>query len=257
MILSVTPALLTAEAFASELFGTAILMLLGTGVSANLSLPRTKGQQDRGTLAASTFGWGFAVFVGVFVAFRSGAHLNPAVTIGLLVAREPFNSDAGYPIIAPTILNAIIYIAAQLIGAFIGATIAWLVYRQHYDLADEPEKILGTFSTIPAIRSPFQNFLVEAVGTFVLVFWVLVSGPTPEALGPLAVALVVIAIGLGLGGPTGWAINPARDLGARFAHAVVPIPRKGSSDWNYAWVPVLGPLVGGALAGIIGKLWLP
>lgn len=247
--------LLTAEAFASELFGTAILMLIGTGVSANLTLPRTKGQQSRGALAASTFGWGFAVFVGVFVAFRSGAHLNPAVTIGLLVAREPFNSDAAFPIIAPTVLNAAIYIIAQMIGAFIGATLAWLVYRQHYDLADDPEKILGTFSTIPAIRNPLQNFFVEVIATFVLVFWVLVSGPTPEALGPLAVALVVIAIGMGLGGPTGWAINPARDLGARFAHAVAPIPHKGSSDWAYAWIPVVAPLLGGALAGIVGHIW--
>ena len=249
------PTLLTAEAFASELFGTAVLMLIGTGVTANMVLPHTKGR--KGGVFASTMGWGLAVFTGVFVAFRSGAHLNPAVTIGLLVAREPFNSDAGYPIIAPTIPNALIYIIAQLIGAFIGATLAWMVYRQHYDLADNPEEILGTFSTIPAIRNPMQNFIVEAIATFVLVFWVIVSGPTPEALGPLAVALVVVGIGLGLGGPTGWAINPARDLGARFAHAVVPIPHKGGSDWGYAWIPIVAPLVGGALAGIIGKAWLP
>jgi glycerol uptake facilitator protein len=246
--------LLTAEAFASELFGTAILMLIGTGVSANMVLPRTKGH--KGGMLAATFGWGFAVFTGVFVAFRSGAHLNPAVTIGLLVAREPFNTDAAFPNIAPTITNAAIYIIAQLIGAFIGATLAWLVYRHHYDLATNPDKILGTFSTIPTIRNPLQNFIVETIATFVLVFWVLVSGPTPEALGPLAVALVVVGIGLGLGGPTGWAINPARDLGARFAHAVVPIPRKGGSDWSYAWIPVVAPIVGSILAGVVGHIWV-
>lgn len=250
----VAPDLLTADAFASELFGTAVMMMLGTGVVANGLLPRTKGH--RGGTLAMIIGWGLAVYVGVYVAFRSGAHLNPAVTIGLLVAHEPFYLVADIPIIAANIPNALLYITAQLIGAFLGATLGWLLYRPHYDAATDPEIILSTFATSPGIRRINHNFLVEVIATFVLVFWVIVSGPTPDVLGPLAVALVVIAIGLGLGGPTGWAINPARDFGARLAHAVVPIPHKGSSDWSYAWVPIIGPLLGGILAGLAGRAWL-
>jgi len=230
--------------FLHEVLGTAILLLLGVGVVANVILPNTKGNGG-GTLMIN-FAWGFAVFTAVYVAFKSGAHLNPAVTVGLFVAGNDFA-----PGIEPGFGAMLVYFAAQMLGAFIGAVLAWVAYKKHFDLDADPGIKLAVFSTGPAVRSYGWNFATEVIGTFVLVFWILVSGETPAEIGPLGVALVVVVIGASLGGPTGYAINPARDLGPRIAHAVLPIPGKGSSDWSYSWVPVFGPIVGAVLAGLL------
>lgn len=248
------------NAFWSEILGTATLILLGAGVVANVILPRNKGF-DGGWLLIN-FGWGLAVFAGVFTAFKSGAHLNPAVTIGLFAADRPFFAVTGpegriTATIEPTVGNMFIYFAAEMIGAIIGAVIAFLAYKKHFDLEAPPETKLAVFSTGPAVRSYTWNFMTEVIATFVLVFFVVVSGMTPHGIGPLAVALIVVGIGASLGGPTGYAINPARDLGPRIAHALLPIRGKGSSDWAYAWVPVVGPLVGGVLAGLLGRAYAP
>ncbi|QAY69891.1 MIP/aquaporin family protein [Xylanimonas protaetiae] len=238
------------DAFWSEVIGTATLILLGAGVVANVILPKNKGFGPDWLLI--NFGWGFAVFAGVYAAFKSGAHLNPAVTTGLWVADLPFFSgDAGT--IEPTFGHALVYYAGELLGAFIGAILAFLAYKKHFDEDADPGTKLAVFSTGPAIRSYGWNLVTEALGTFVLVFWVIVAGKTPSELGPLAVSLIVVGIGASLGGPTGYAINPARDLGPRIAHFVLPIPGKGSSDWGYSWVPVVGPLVGSVLAGLLGS----
>lgn len=237
------------DAFWSEVIGTATLILLGAGVVANVILPKNKGFGPDWLLI--NFGWGFAVFAGVYAAFKSGAHLNPAVTTGLWVADQPFyKGDAGT--IAPTFGHALVYYAGELVGAFIGAVLAYLAYKKHFDEDADPATKLGVFSTGPAIRSYGWNLITEVLGTFVLVFWVVVNGKTPSQIGPLGVSLIVVGIGASLGGPTGYAINPARDLGPRIAHAVLPIKGKGSSDWSYSWVPVVGPLLGGVLAGLLG-----
>ncbi|MGW6130278.1 MIP/aquaporin family protein [Cellulomonas sp. NPDC055163] len=241
----------------SEVVGTALLILLGAGVVANVILPRNKGF-DGGWLLIN-FGWGLAVFVGVYAAFRSGAHLNPAVTLGLFAAQEPFaTARVGERLVVtvePTFSNMLIYFGAELLGAFIGAVLAYLAYKKHFDEDADPATKLAVFSTGPAIRSYGWNLVTEVLGTFVLVFWIVGSGRTPSGLGPLAVALVVVGIGASLGGPTGYAINPARDLGPRIAHALLPIPGKGSSDWSYAWVPIVGPLLGGLLGGLAGAAY--
>jgi glycerol uptake facilitator protein len=248
----------TLQVFLSEVVGTGLLILLGAGVVANAILPRTKGF-DGGWLMIN-FGWGLAVFVGVYAAFRSGAHLNPAVTIGLFTAQEPFASRTvdGETVatVDPTFANLLVYFAAELLGAFLGAVLAYLAYKKHFDEDADPATKLAVFSTGPAIRSYGWNFVTELLATFVLVFWVVANGMTPSGLGPLAVALVVVGIGASLGGPTGYAINPARDLGPRIAHALLPIRGKGSSDWSYAWVPILGPLAGGVLGGLAGSVYL-
>ncbi len=249
---------LLANAFWSEILGTATLILLGAGVVANVILPKTKGF-DGGWLLIN-FGWGLAVFTAVYVAFKSGAHLNPAVTVGLFVADAPFYSVTGpnglvTVTIEPTVGNMLMYFGAQLIGAIIGAVLAFLAYKGHFDEEAAPETKLAVFATGPALRSYTWNFITEVIATFVLVFFVVASGKTPTGLGPLAVALVVVAIGASLGGPTGYAINPARDLGPRIAHALLPIKGKGSSDWAYSWVPIAGPLVGGVLAGLLGAAY--
>jgi glycerol uptake facilitator protein len=231
--------------FLSEFLGTAILLLLGAGVVANVILPKTKG--FGGGWLLINFGWGLAVFTGVYVAFQSGAHLNPAVTLGIWAAGK----DEFAPGIEVSATNALVYMAAQLLGAAVGAALAFLVYKKHFDEDADPAVKLGVFSTGPELRSKGWNFATEVVATFVLVFWVVISGNTPAEIGPLGVALVVVAIGASLGGPTGYAINPARDLGPRIAHALLPIRGKGSSDWSYAWVPVLGPVVGGVLGGLL------
>lgn len=237
------------QIFLSEMAGTAMLLLLGCGVVANVALAKTKG--NGGGFLMVNFGWGLAVFAGVYVAFASGAHINPAVTLGLLVSGDPFfgGSDV-MPEIPATAGNAVLYIVAQLLGAIIGAVLAWLAYKQHFDDEPDPAAKLGVFSTGPAIRSYGWNFVTEAIATFVLVFVVIMFGNSPSGLGPLAVALLVVGIGASLGGPTGYAINPARNLGPRIAHAILPIKGKGSSDWGYSWVPIAGPAVGGIIAGL-------
>ena len=183
------------------------------------------------------------------------------MTIGLFTAQEPFFSVTGpeglvTATIEPTVGNMFLYFGAQMIGAFIGAVLAFLAYKKHFDEDAPGATKLAVFSTGPEIRSYAWNFVTEVIATFVLVFFVVASGKTPSGLGPLAVALIVVGIGASLGGPTGYAINPARDLGPRIAHAVLPIRGKGSSDWAYAWVPVAGPLVGGVLAGLLGAAWV-
>ncbi|QJU54065.1 MIP/aquaporin family protein [Herbiconiux sp. KACC 21604] len=238
--------------FVSELVGTALLVLLGCGVVANVALVRTKG--FNGGFLMVNIGWGLAVFAGVIVSYASGAHLNPAVTLGLVAnGAETFGSAAtSVPV---NFLSVIAYIGAQMIGAIIGAVFVWLAYKQHFDSEPEAGNKLGVFSTGPAMRSYGWNLVTEIIGTFVLVFVVIgfSGGRQGEgglaALGALPVALLVIGIGASLGGPTGYAINPARDLGPRIAHAILPIKGKGTSDWAYSWVPVAGPIIGGLLAG--------
>jgi glycerol uptake facilitator protein len=208
--------------FLAELVGTAMLVLLGCGVVANVALARTKG--NNGGFLMVNFGWGLAVFAGVTVSYAS---------------------------------------AAQLIGAIIGAVFCWVAYKQHFDAEPDAANKLGVFSTGPAIRSYGWNLVTEIIGTFVLVFVVIGFGGGRQgdgglaALGALPVALLVIGIGASLGGPTGYAINPARDLGPRLAHAFLPIKGKGGSDWSYSWVPVVGPIIGGVLAGLAAIPLLP
>lgn len=236
--------------FLYEIVGTAMLMLLGVGVVANVVLGKTKG--NGGGWLLISFGWGLAVFAGVFVAFKTGAHLNPAVTFGILAS----GAEEYAPGIAVNFGNTIAYLAAEMIGAMIGAVLAWAVYKKHYDEEKEAGNILATFSTGPEIRSYGWNFLTEVIATFVLVFVILLFGGTPHGLGPLAVGLLVLVIGASLGGPTGYAINPARDLGPRIVHALLPIRNKGGSDWAYSWVPIAGPLVGGVIAGLASQAFV-
>lgn len=235
--------------FFSEVFGTALLVLFGVGVVANVLLAKTKGRGADWLLVS--FGWGLAVFVGVFAAWRSGAHLNPAVTLGLLSS----GASEYAPDVPVTVASTLTYLSAEMVGAFIGAVLAWAAYRKHYDAEEDGSTILGTFSTGAEIRSPFWNVVTEVIGTFALVYIILQFGNTPTEVGPLNVALLVVAIGASIGGPTGYAINPARDLGPRIAHALLPIRHKGSSDWGYAWVPVAGPVIGGVLAGLVSRVF--
>ncbi|KQY46141.1 MIP/aquaporin family protein [Cellulomonas sp. Root137] len=238
------------DAFVSEVMGTGMLILLGAGVVANVILPKNKGF-DGGWLLIN-FGWGLAVFAGVYVAYKSGAHLNPAVTMGLWTS----GADEFAPGIPVTAANGFLYVVAQMTGAALGAALAFLAYKKHFDEDADAGVKLAVFSTGPAIRSYAWNFVTEAVATFVLVFVILAFGKTPAELGPLAVALLVVGIGASLGGPTGYAINPARDLGPRIAHALLPIRGKGASDWAYSWVPVLGPFVGGAIGGLVAAWYI-
>lgn len=226
--------------FTYEILGTAMLLLLGCGVVANVALTKTKG--NGGGFLLVNFGWALGVYAGVYVAFPTGAHLNPAVTLSQLMLG---NIDFSH---------AVAYWVAEMAGAFLGAVVCWLAYKQHFDEEPDPANKLGVFSTGPAIRSVPWNLVTEVIGTFVLIFVILVFGGTPTQVGPLAVALLVLAIGASLGGPTGYAINPARDLGPRIAHFVLPIRGKGSSDWGYSWIPVVGPLVGAAIAVLVFKI---
>jgi len=241
--------------------GTAMLLLLGAGVVANTALTKTKGN-GTGFLFVN-FGWGLAVFAGVLVSQASGAHINPAVTLGLAAETLVQGKSVEWGTVG-------IYLVAQLIGAIIGAALAWLAYKQHFDEEPDPATKLGVFSTGPAIRSYGWNLVTEAIGTFVLVFVVIAGGMVSAGnwnggvaavhlgwLNALGVALLVVAIGASLGGPTGYAINPARDLGPRIAHAILPIKGKGDSDWGYSWVPVVGPIIGGVLACITAGVLLP
>lgn len=227
--------------FTGELIGTFLLILLGNGVVANVVLNKTKGQNSGWIVI--TFGWAIAVFVGVFVASKpSGAHINPAVTLAFAMLEKIEWSEVPQ------------YLGGQMVGAMLGAFVMWASYRQHFTATDDVAAKLAAFSTGPAIRNPLQNLISEIIGTFVLVFAVLfIVSPSSSlgALDALPVALLVLGIGLSLGGPTGYAINPARDLGPRIMHAILPLGKKGSSDWGYAWVPVVGPLIGGALAALL------
>ncbi|WP_274556359.1 MIP/aquaporin family protein [Streptomyces spiramyceticus] len=252
----------SSDIFIGEIIGTAVLILLGAGVVAAVVLKRSKAQ-NAGWLAI-TFGWGFAVLTAVYIAGSlSGAHLNPAVTIGIAI------KDGDWK-------NVPVYFAGQLLGAMIGASLVWIAYYGQFhahltdrDIVGDPAEkaiegphdeakshagpVLGIFSTGPEIRNVWQNLATEIIGTLVLVLAVLTQGLNDSGkglgvVGGLMVALVVVGIGLSLGGPTGYAINPARDLGPRIVHALLPLPNKGGSDWSYAWIPVVGPLAGGALA---------
>lgn len=227
-----------------EFIGTAILILLGNGVVANVVLSKTKGHNSGWIVI--TFGWAMAVFVAVFIAApHSGAHLNPAVTIALAVGGK-FNW-ADVPM----------YIAAQFAGAMVGSLLVWLAYKPHFDASADADGKLAVFCTGPAIRKPVSNLLTEITGTFMLLFAALHISGKPEYLGAvdaLPLALLVLAIGLSLGGPTGYAINPARDLGPRIVHALLPIQGKRNSDWGYAWIPVVGPILGGIAAVLLYNL---
>lgn len=237
------------DVFWSETLGTAILILLGAGVVAGVALPKTKS--NAGGWIVVTFGWGLAVFAGVYASYRSGAHLNPAVTAGIW-ASGAAEYAKGVPI---TFASTVAYIAGQMLGAILGATAAFLAYKKHFDEEAPAADKLGVFATGPAIRSYGWNVVTEILATFVLVYVILRFGQNPSGLGPLAVGMLVVGIGLSLGGPTGYAINPARDLGPRIAHAILPIRGKGGSDWSYSWVPVVGPLVGGILAGLLAQVF--
>lgn len=237
--------------FIAEIIGTMLLILLGNGVVANVVLKNTKG--NSGGWIVITMGWGLAVMTGVIVAGPiSGAHLNPAVTVGLAVAGLFPWSSVG------------IYIAGEMIGAALGAFLVWAAYHDHYQKTTDKGLILATFSTGPAERNYGKNFITEVIGTFVLIFVIFyLSGPNFAAseltdvniglgsIGALPVSFLVVAIGLSLGGPTGYAINPARDLGPRIMHALLPIRHKGSSDWAYSWVPIIAPLVGATIAALL------
>ncbi|GGS02020.1 putative glycerol uptake facilitator protein [Streptomyces aureoverticillatus] len=259
----------SSDIFIGETIGTAVLILLGGGVCAAVTLKRSKAK-DAGWLAI-TFGWGFAVLTGAYLAGGvSGAHLNPAVTIGLAVDGGTKWSDVP------------VYLASQLLGAMIGAVLVWATYYGQFQAhLTDPEiikaqpaeeglvdqkaapkagPVLGIFSTGPEIRNVAQNLVTEVIATTVLVLAILTQGLNDGGnglgvLGALITALVVVGIGLSLGGPTGYAINPVRDLGPRIVHSLLPLPNKGGSDWSYAWIPVVGPLFGGALAAYIFKLF--
>jgi glycerol uptake facilitator protein len=223
--------------FLAETIGTAILIILGDGVVAGVLLARSKAQ-NAGWIVI-TFGWGLAVAIAVYaVAGISGAHLNPAVTVAVAI-------NGGI-----TWADSLPYFAGEFLGAFIGAVIVWLHYLPHWEVTEDPGLKLAVFSTGPAIRNTTANLISEIIGTFVLVFGVFAVGGPSAPITPLVVGFLVVAIGLSLGGPTGYAINPARDLGPRIAHAVLPIAGKGSSDWEYSWIPVVGPVIGGALGAV-------
>ncbi|GAA2592292.1 MIP/aquaporin family protein [Streptomyces axinellae] len=248
----------SSDIFTSEVLGTMVLVLLGGGVCAAVNLKRSKAF-DAGWVAIA-FGWGFAVLTGAYIAQPSGAHLNPAVTLGLAIKGDTAWSDVP------------VYIGSELLGALLGAVLVWIAYYGQFQVTlREPEAVEmrkanpgpvhGVFFTSPEVRNPVQNFLTEFIATFVLLLAILTQGLSDNGkglstLGALITALVVVGIGLSLGGPTGYAINPVRDLGPRIVHALLPLPNKGGSDWAYAWVPVVGPLAGGAAAaGVYNLAW--
>ncbi|MFJ6570154.1 MIP/aquaporin family protein [Streptomyces sp. NPDC091292] len=236
------------DIFLGEVIGTAILILFGAGVCAAVTLKHSKARHSGWVVIA--FGWGFGVLAGAYTAAPlSGGHLNPAVTLGIAVDTGVWD-------------KVWVYLLGQMVGAMIGAVLAYLVYLAQFNAntgrdgdTDGPTPTLGIFSTIPEIRNPAANLLTEVIATVALVLPILAFGMT-KGLGEsgtqiLIVSLLVVGIGLSLGGPTGYAINPARDLGPRIVHTLLPIPNKGTSDWSYAWVPVVGPLIGGAIAGVV------
>ena len=242
------------EKYVAEAVGTMLLVLLGDGVVANVSLRKSKALG--GGWIVVTIGWGMAVAMAVYAVGRiSGAHINPAVTVSLAtIGAFPWSEVPGY-------------VLAQMIGGFLGAGVVWIAFFEHWQETPDSAVKLGIFSTIPAIRKPLANLATEMIGTAVLMFGILALGDQAQmlkqpgdldltvvysgAIYPLLVGLLVLSIGLSLGGPTGYAINPARDFGPRLAHAVFPISGKGSSDWGYAWIPIVGPLAGGVLGSLL------
>jgi glycerol uptake facilitator protein len=223
--------------FVAELVGTMLLLLLGDGVVAGVVLKGTKNNNSGWIVI--TMGWGLAVAMSVFVTGQySGAHLNPAVSLAVLI-------DGGL-----NFAGFLTYVSAQMIGAILGAILVLVMYFPHFEKTQDAGSVLAVFSTGPAIRNPLFNLISEAIGTFVLVF-VILNFQNLGPLQPLVVGFLVVGIGLSLGGTTGYAINPARDLGPRLVHQFLPVPNKGSSDWNYAWIPVVGPLLGGAIAALV------
>ncbi|MBB6629947.1 aquaporin family protein [Clostridium algidicarnis] len=226
--------------FMAELLGTMILILLGDGVVANTVLKKSKGENS-GWIVIAT-GWAIAVAIPVYIFGPiSGAHFNPAVTIAFASIGKFAWSEVP------------MYIIAQLIGAFLGAVLVWLAYLPHWEITDDKAGKLAIFSTGPAVRNTKGNLITEIIGTFFLVFALLGMANTKmvDGLAPMVVGLIILAAGLSLGGPTGYAINPARDLGPRIAHAVLPIKGKGDSDWGYAWIPIVGPIIGGLIAAVL------
>ena len=239
--------------FSAELIGTALLVLLGDGVVANVLLKNSKGHG--GGWMVITTGWAFAVMCPAYaVGAISGAHLNPAVTVGLAaIGSFPWESVPGY-------------LAAQMIGAFIGAILVWLAYLPHWNITEDKAAVRGVFCTAPAVRNPGANLLTEIIGTFVLLLGILAIPSTRNLVevtglkagfGPMLVGFLIWSIGLSLGGPTGYSLNPARDLAPRIAHALLPIRGKIDSDWGYAWVPVAGPIIGGAAGALFYKFFWP
>lgn len=225
--------------FIGEFIGTALLIILGNGVVANVLLNQTKGNSSGWIVI--TFGWAIAVFTGVYAstALGGGGHLNPAVTLALAAFGDFDNS------------KLLSYISGQFAGGFAGAVIVWIAYKKHFDATTNADSMRAVFCTAPAIRNSFYNFITEAIGTFILVLGALLMSKPSASLGTLdalPVALLVLGIGLSLGGPTGYAINPARDLAPRIAHFLLPIRGKEGSDWKYSWIPVLGPVAGGMIA---------
>ncbi len=229
-----------------EFLGTLVMILLGDGVCACMGLNKSKGKG--GGWVVITLGWGLAVMAGVFIAHNSGAHLNPAVSVGLACAGMfPWS-------------NVIPYIIAQMLGAFLGAALVWLMYKDHFDATDDPEGKLTIFCTMPAIENKPLNFLQEFICAFILLLLIVCISSYTGVVGlggnsAWPITMVIVSIGMSLGGVTGYAMNPARDLGPRIAHALLPIKGKRDSGWSYSWVPILGPLAGGALAGLLG-VWI-
>jgi glycerol uptake facilitator protein len=237
--------LISMSPFLGEFVGTALLIIMGDGVVANVVLNKTKGQNSGWIVI--TFGWAMAVFLGVYASTKlgGGGHLNPAVSLAL-AAFGDFDSSL-----------LLTYIGAQLSGAILGSIIVWITYKQHFDETEDKDLKLAVFCTAPAIRSVGHNLITEIVGTFILLFAAMAISPATTSLGTLdalPVALLVLGIGLCLGGPTGYAINPARDLGPRIAHFLLPIGGKRDSDWSYSWIPVVGPIIGAMLAGFVFSL---
>ncbi|MEO8172720.1 MAG: MIP/aquaporin family protein [Sediminibacterium sp.] len=230
--------------FLSEFIGTMILILLGNGVVANVVLNKTNGNNSGWIVI--TFGWAIAVFTGVFIAAKgSGAHLNPAVTLAFA-----WLGKIEWDLVP-------VYFGGQILGAMAGALLVWLTYIKHFEATEDGAAKLAVFATMPAIKSPVANFITEAVGSFVLIFGVLYMAAPASSLGSLdalPVALLVLGIGLSLGGPTGYAINPARDLAPRIMHAILPIPAKIKSGWGYSWIPVIAPMAGAIIAAVVFKM---